>query len=193
MYLLYKTPAIILDYKNIGEADRFYSVFTNEYGLLKIMGRGIRNHYSKLRPNLDILSLANVGFISKKDSWLLIQAAEINPFSGIKSDSAKLALAAGWNHFLLRFLHGPEKDSGLWDFTLKCFSFLNETELNNAERRNFDSYFRLMVLEKLGYVDQGKISEIIGLPLEKSSFSGKKIDFSRHFQKINAAVQASQL
>lgn len=53
---LYKADAIILSRKNHGESDRIITVFTKEYGKLRLIAKGIRKISSRRAPHLEIFS-----------------------------------------------------------------------------------------------------------------------------------------
>jgi DNA repair protein RecO (recombination protein O) len=193
MHLLYKTPAIILCCRDIGESERIFSVFSKEFGKLDILGRGIRNCLSKLRPNMNLFSLVNVGFVSRKNSWLLTDAKETDNFYAIKKDDLKLRAAGAIAVFLNRFIHGPEKDLNLWHLLVKSLKFLADNSLSEPEIRNFELYFKLRTLVILGYTDERIISKLNDGDFDKRIFEEINRDYNFYLQILNKAVKESQL
>jgi len=53
----YKTKGIILKRTNLGEADRILTIYTRDYGKVKMIGKGIRKIKSKLAGNLELFCL----------------------------------------------------------------------------------------------------------------------------------------
>lgn len=53
---LYSIEAIVLSRRNIGEADRIVTVFSKEFGKLRLIAKGIRRITSKRGPNLEVFT-----------------------------------------------------------------------------------------------------------------------------------------
>ena len=49
-----------------GESDRFFTVYTKEFGKLDILGKSIRKISSKLRAGMGLFSLSEIEFIQGK-------------------------------------------------------------------------------------------------------------------------------
>ena len=56
---LYKATGIIIKRKNFGEADRLVTLFTSDYGKLKIIAKGVRKITSRRSGHLEIFGEAN--------------------------------------------------------------------------------------------------------------------------------------
>ena len=56
------------------EADRIYTIMTRNLGLVRATAIGVRKESSKLRGNLEPLSLSTISFVKGKDYWRLTSA-----------------------------------------------------------------------------------------------------------------------
>ncbi len=139
---LYRTEGIILNRLDAGEADRILTVFTKEFGMLRLFARGVRRLRSKLNNFLNLFSYVRVGFVSGRDIWHLIDAEDLRRFGNDKLET--LGRAA---NFLERFCRGEGKEPGLWEALLDFIE--NEDEL----------LFYARALAALGYLDEMKIQE----------------------------------
>ncbi|MBU4204806.1 recombination protein O N-terminal domain-containing protein [Patescibacteria group bacterium] len=66
MALHYRTIGFVLKKNDIGEADRIFTVFTLDFGKVKISGKAIRKIASKLKGGIDVISLSEIEFIQGK-------------------------------------------------------------------------------------------------------------------------------
>jgi len=137
---LYQTDGIILNRMDAGEADRILTVFTKEFGMLRLFARGVRRVNSKLNKFLNLFAHGRFGFVSGKDTWHLVDAEDIGRF-----EDGKLKTLGHAANFLERFCRGEGKDTGLWEVLLDFIE--NEDEL----------LFYAKSLALLGYLDEKEI------------------------------------
>ena len=123
-----------------GEADRILTVFTKEFGMLRLFARGVRRGNSKLNKFLNLFAHGRFGFVSGKDTWHLVDAEDIGRF-----EDGKLETLGHAANFLERFCRGEGKDTGLWEALLDFIE--NEDEL----------LFYAKSLALLGYLDENEI------------------------------------
>lgn len=69
MYNIYNTDGIILKSFNIGEADKFFLIFTRELGLIEAIAQGIRKIESKNRYGLQDFSVSNISLVRGREVW----------------------------------------------------------------------------------------------------------------------------
>ena len=162
---LYQTEGIIINRMDIGEADKFLTVFTKEFGMLKIFARSVRKIKSKLNFYLNLFSHARFGFVSGRGAWHLIDAEDLGHFDEIAKDrerSEVLGRAAG---FLERFHHGEGKDIFLWQVFLSFLASLKE--IVPAHLDDLETVFYAKSLFLLGYLGENEEFKRI---LEDTSF-----------------------
>ena len=123
-----------------GEADRILTVFTKEFGMLRLFTRGGRRRTAQLNKFLNLFAHGRFGFVSGKDTWHLVDAEDIGRF-----EDGKLETLGHAANFLERFCRGEGKDTGLWEALLDFIE--NEDEL----------LFYAKSLALLGYLDENEI------------------------------------
>jgi DNA repair protein RecO (recombination protein O) len=138
--ILYQTEGIILNRTDVGEADRILTVFTKDFGLLKLFARGVRRTRSKLNNFLNLFSYVRVGFVSGKDTWHLVDAEDLGHFEEEKLET--LGRAA---NFIERFCRGEGKEEKLWEALL---SFIRDGD---------ELLFCARALIALGYLDEEEV------------------------------------
>lgn len=80
-YHIYTTKGIVLGQVPRREADRLYTIFTRDFGLVRASASGVRKEVSKLRGNLEPFSIANVSLVKGKGEWRITSAELIKKVS----------------------------------------------------------------------------------------------------------------
>ena len=96
-YHIYNTKGIILSERPLGEADRIYSILTRDLGLVKARALAVRKINSKLRGDLEPLTLANVSLVRGNEYWRATSAEVIARISATDAILQPLALVEKLN------------------------------------------------------------------------------------------------
>src|SRR3990167_3836469 len=83
---IYKAQGIILARKNVGEADRVLTVFTNEYGKVRVIAKGIRRINSRRSPHLEVFNHVGLMIRHGKAMDSVTEAETIESFPAIRCD-----------------------------------------------------------------------------------------------------------
>lgn len=89
----YKTEGIILKRKNIGEADRIVTVFTREYGKLRLIAKGIRKVASRRAPHLEVFTRVRLVVHAGKTLESISEAEPIDIYALVRKDLARVSMA----------------------------------------------------------------------------------------------------
>jgi len=146
MATYYRTQGYILKKTDWREADQLFTVFTEDFGKLKILGRAIRKIKSKLRSGAESFYLSEIEFIQGKTYKTLTDAVLINKFKNIRNDSDKLEIAAQITESLDELIKGQEPDKKIWELLDEVFN-----RLNNKSSKLIYYYFLWNILSILGY------------------------------------------
>ncbi|MCD6500607.1 DNA repair protein RecO [bacterium] len=128
----YRTQGIFLKREDRGEADQLFTVFTKDYGKLKILGRAIRKIKSKLRSGTDLFYFSEIEFIQGKTYKTLTDAILIEKFKNIRNDPKKLEMAYEITDILDSLTGKEEKDNRIWELLLKSFREIENCEIENS-------------------------------------------------------------
>jgi DNA repair protein RecO (recombination protein O) len=90
------SPAIIMRVKDFGESDLLVTFFTPHKGQLKGVAKGARRSLKRFVNALDICSLINLEFTSKREGSLcLLHSGKLmNPYPALRSDFGALSKAS---------------------------------------------------------------------------------------------------
>ncbi|MEK9166371.1 MAG: DNA repair protein RecO [Patescibacteria group bacterium] len=152
---LYTTEGFVLSSRNAGEAEKIISVFTKEFGLLRLFARGARKPKSKLNSFLNVFSHGRFGFVSGKDRWHLVDAEDILHFDGILQDREKLELLGRVANFVERFHKGEIKDEVFWHVILSFLKFVDGASIEMLKELELIFYAKALFV--LGYLDENKL------------------------------------
>jgi len=144
---------IILKRINIGEADRILTVFTKEFGKLKIKAKGVRKITSKRSSHIEPLNVVTLTIYKNLGMPILTEANSIEQFENIKSDLKKVGLA----YHICELIDNlcPENQESETIFSL-LGNMLGDLSLNkNIEPVIHD--FELNLLNLLGYYTEGSL------------------------------------
>lgn len=129
MALHYRTSGFIIKKKDVSEADRIFTIFTKDFGKIKVSGKAIRKISSKLRGGIDMVSLSEIEFIQGKNHKTLTDSVVLENFKGIKDNLVKLRIAYKIAEVLNNLIKGEEKDERIWELLNETFEKLNNQPL----------------------------------------------------------------
>lgn len=148
-----KEPCLIIGKYDYGEADRCLIGFTKERGKIEFFVKGIRKTKKREISSADILTLSNVEYYKKRETYAIKNIISIDSFMEIKENLDNLSTALYILSILNQILMQDNPKEKLYNITLKSLNFLKN---NQNEEQNY-----LLILYYLYYVikDEGlKIS-----------------------------------
>lgn len=194
MHAIYQTKAWIIDCVDVGEANKFFWLFTEKYGVLVASAQSVRTTKSKLNPILQLYSFCLVEIVRGKDVWRITNAVQVvhKPFTEYPKHAQRVIARIAV--FLKRLYVGEEPDDVLFSYVEESLSALQ----NSFDRESIDAIelsVTIIILHRLGYWDG---ENTIVHTFEKQGFSNSLI---RHVSKtssqlrleIGEAIQGSHL
>lgn len=132
-----------------GEADQVFTVFSEDFGRLEVLGRAVRKIKSKLRSGAELFYLSEIEFIQGKNYKTLTDALIIDKFKAVREDLEKLKTAYKIAAVFDRMITGQEKDEKLWQLLKEVFHRLNSATTDDL--RLLYKYFLWQFLAIQGY------------------------------------------
>jgi DNA repair protein RecO len=150
---IYTTDAFILESQLSGEADRYFTLFTKDFGLIRATARGVRLAKSKLRYSLQELSRSRISLVRGKEVWRITSARiEENLFSKYRNQKPVLYLIAQISTLIKRLVGGEEKNEPLFMIVSDVISFLESKTFSDQELKYVEIIAVLRILHNLGYL-----------------------------------------
>ncbi len=89
----YKVEAIVLKRSNIGEADRLLTVFSRDYGKLRLVAKGIRRLTSRKKGHLELFNRVKLQIASGKNLDLITEAETVDSFPRLRRNLNRVRIA----------------------------------------------------------------------------------------------------
>lgn len=163
---------IVISKKEVEEADRYITVFMEDFGKISTLVKGIRKSKKRDKTAVDVLSLTSFNFYKKGDKIILSDFFALKNYENIKFDLEKLNIALYFFSILNQVLVENGRNRKLYNLLEKSLEYLNKTD---DKRKNLllTAYFLYEIIK-----DEGIISEIqdISALIDGAFIAQKEID-----------------
>ena len=129
-----KGKGIIIAKKDIEEADRYITIFMEDYGKVSTVIKGIRKSKKRDKTAVDILSLTDFQFYKKNENLVISSFSTVKDYIGIKSDIDKINIAFYIFSVLNQILVENGRNRKIYEVLEKTLDYLN---ISNDERKNY--------------------------------------------------------
>ncbi len=127
----YKTRGFVFKRQDRNEADRVFSIFTEDYGRLEIFAKAIRKMPSKLRAGIDAFCLSEIEFVQGKHHKTLTDARVLRRY--VQPDASSLMWMQRISNVLDEGLHGPVKEAQLFSLLQEVFTLKENVPVATQE------------------------------------------------------------
>ena len=140
---------IVISKRDIEEADRYITIFMEDYGKVSTVIKGIRKSKKRDKTAVDILSLTDFQFYKKNDSLIISNFSTIKNYIGIKSDIDKINIAFYIFSILNQILVENGRNRKIYEVLEKTLNYL---DVSNDERKNYllILYFLYIIIKEEG-------------------------------------------
>lgn len=141
--------ALIISRQDYRESDLLVTLYTENYGKLKLLARGAKKFNSKLAPFLEPLSLIKILIIPGKSINYLASASEKHLFLKIKEDYLKLESAGLAFKIFNKLVQENENDQVMFNYLLSWLESLEKAK--NEKIDSLLTLFLIRFIDFLGY------------------------------------------
>jgi DNA repair protein RecO (recombination protein O) len=144
----YRTPAIILKRRDLGEADRLLTLLTPHFGKVSAVAKGARKLTSHKTGHVELFTRADMLIHRGRDLDIVAQAEMTAPYLQLREDLTRGAYANYCVELLDRFTQEGEDDNG------RLFGLLDETLDRlcvDDDPRLAVRYYELHLLDLVGF------------------------------------------
>lgn len=146
---MYQTAGIVIKKTDIGEADRILTIFTQDFGKIDALARGIRKLEAKLLGHSELFCQSHFMLSPGTFKPILTGAFTTRNFVSLRSDFNKLNTAFRVAKALDEAIAGPQKEPAIWNLALSVFSELDSSPSLSAEK--IFCFFQANLLKHLGH------------------------------------------
>lgn len=146
MAVQYRTQGLILKKQDQQEADQVFTVFTEDFGKIRVKARSIRKIKSKLRSGIDLFYFSKIEFVQGRNVKTLTNAQAIEKFKNIRKSLKKTETAQKIAELTDKLIKGEQQDQ-------KILNLLKDSleRLNTRESKIEWYYFFWSLVSLLGY------------------------------------------
>ncbi len=146
-----KTEAIVLKSMKFGDTSKIATLYTRDYGKIKVVAKGIRRPKSRLAGSLQTLSHIQIVFYKKKTTeiYLLSSSDTIRSYRSLYKDLNRYVFASASLELLDRLITGEEANPQVFELTQKILTFMESCRESSLEK--FFCYYVLKLAHLLGY------------------------------------------
>ncbi len=144
---VYKSTAIVLRQRKLGDADKIITLYTADYGKIDAVAKGVRRVKSRLAGNVEPLRHASFMLARGRNLDIVTQVQSIESFPALRDDLSRLSHALYAAELLDRATELREENFALYRLLLDTLRRL--TDRDDLER--ILRYYEMQVLIELGY------------------------------------------
>ncbi len=192
---IYTTEAFVLGSSPSGEADRFYTLFTKDLGLVRASGRGVRLEKSKLRSNLQDFSRISLSIVRGKEVWRITNAKVEESLHARYSLRKDVLLVIAHIFVLIkRLVAGEEKNEKLFLILKDIIGFLDASDISPILTPSFELMAVLKILDNLGYMGGDlKLARFVSGEWSNEALIEMNRSKSSVIKEINTSLKETQL
>lgn len=136
------------------ETSRVVTLFTEQFGKVKVVAKGVDRPKSKLAGSLELFNLLETGFYMKETSELgtLSDVSVIDSYPAIAKDPRKFGFGSAWCEILDKTSHPDHPRQETFDLTVEFFRILAAAAVASSGLLFWTAVFRMLVIE--GYAPE---------------------------------------
>lgn len=146
---VYKVAAVVLRHQPVGEADRVLTLFTLEYGKLRVSARGVRKTTSRLAGRVQPYTEGRFLLARGRTLDVVAQAEVVRSFAGLQQDLLRSAYAACVAELVDRFLPERDRHAEVFAALVDALGVIDTAGEDEAEV--YALWFSLRLADSLGY------------------------------------------
>ncbi len=144
---VYKTPAIVLRQRKLGDADKIITLYSANYGKIDAVAKGVRRPRSRLAGHVEPLSHATYLLARGRNLDIITQAETIESFQALRDDLDRLGPALYAAELLDRFTELRSENFALYRLLLDAMRRLASGGDIGAPLR----FYEMALLDALGF------------------------------------------
>jgi len=164
---LYKTEAIVLRTRNLGEADRIVTLYTRDRGKVEGVARGSRRAKSRLTGATQLFTYGRYLMFSGRSLDTVSQAEIVESFAGLREDLTKMAYASYIAELLDVTVELGEPSEDLFELVHGALAAVDRGLPPDLVAR----WFELRLMDLLGYRPQLEACVSCRTGVEEGHFS----------------------
>ncbi len=194
MHQIHKTEGFVLGSKNLGEANKYFYIYTKDFGLIGALAQGVRKLDSKLRYHLQDFYHLELELVEGKEIWRVTSVRTLHSASNFLRRSEETKFLGNLFRLLRRLCPGEEKNEAVFQELKNTYDFLEREDMPADELKNFECVIVLRLLNYLGYIGAGEnVSIFVTSVLDKEVLAKAAEKRRSLITEINNSLKHSHL
>lgn len=192
---IYHTEGFVLSGQSVGEANKYFRIFTKDFGMVGGVAQGVRLLRSKLRYSLQDYSYSRISLVRGKNGWRIVGAIKEKNLRDSLNGFGKFEIIAKAFLLLNRLVRGEEKNELLFNHIFSICEFIEGEDMDRDSLKNCEYILVMRILQSLGYLGDSKnFKEFTDSSIWEKDLVFKMGAMSRDaVSQINKALKETQL
>jgi DNA repair protein RecO (recombination protein O) len=147
-----KISGLVLSRRNIGESDRLITLFSKEYGVLKIVAKGVRKIPSRRGGHIEPLTSILAVVSGSRESRFLMATETIDYYSSLRTNEEALERANVIAWVVKALL--CDGQAGQQIFNVVCWAYRTMPRLSTVRQSLVEGCVLLMIIKRAGLMPQ---------------------------------------
>lgn len=167
---------IVLKRKNYGEGDRIITLFTKEYGKIRVVGRGVRKITSRRASHLEVFARVTAVIHTGKSMDSITEVSSLSHYEGIRTNLTKVSVAYYLTELIDSLLAEKQEHRDVYVLYMAALEALAEAEERSIYRVSTE--FTVTLLRMLGFLSEDRNLKGSDLPPFIESITERKMKSS---------------
>jgi DNA repair protein RecO (recombination protein O) len=144
---IYRSEAIVLRRRDFGESDRLLTLFTRDYGKIRVVAKGVRKPLSRKAGHVELLMRSKMLFARGRNLDLLTQVELVEAYRPLREDLVRMTYASHTVELLDRFTAENDAHPELYKLLADGLAWMSESQDLLLTAR----YFEIRLLSLVGF------------------------------------------
>lgn len=147
---LYKSEGLIIKRIDLGEADRILTVYTPNFGKLRVVAKGVRRITSRLSGHVELFTRSSMLLAKARNLDIITQSETVDAYRPLHDDLSRIAHASYAAELLDALTPDALENYPVYKLSAEAFSLLSEDPNPTRALR----WFEMRLLTYMGYAPE---------------------------------------
>lgn len=134
---LFKSEGVVLSSKNFGEADKIHTLYTDKFGRLSVISKGVRKLSSRKRGSLEVFNHIRFQAVHTQGMPVITEVEVVNDYEKVRKSLKKISVAYFFTDVVSKITRDDEPNGELFYLLNKYLSRLENANQLKELRYNF--------------------------------------------------------
>lgn len=152
----FKTRGFIIKRANFGESDRLITIFSQKYGKMRALAKGVRKVSSRRSSHLEIFNEVNIHLYKGKTFNYIAEVDTLKTFPYLRESLSRVAVAYQMCELVGRICPEEQEQEDVYELLLKGFAYLNQdfVKMTNQHLSQVSQRFTARLLRLAGFLTE---------------------------------------